>query len=66
MRGGSTAIGSDIDFLQVRAEGRFIHGFGRRERLLLRAELGTTVSDDFGQLPPSMRFYAGGDNSVRG
>lgn len=66
LRGGSTALGSDIDFLQVRAEGRFVHGFGRRDRLLLRAELGTTVADQFDLLPPSMRFYAGGDNSVRG
>ncbi|MFY2762649.1 autotransporter assembly complex protein TamA [Arenimonas sp. MALMAid1274] len=66
LRGGSTGLGSDIDFVQVRAEGRFIHGFGRRDRLLLRAELGTTISDQFELLPPSMRFYAGGDNSVRG
>lgn len=66
LRGGSTALGSDIDFVQLRAEGRYIRGFGRRDRLLLRGELGTTVSDDFALLPPSMRFYAGGDNSVRG
>ncbi len=66
LRGGSTAVGSDIDFLQARAVGRYIHGFGRRDRLLLRAELGTTVSDEFSLLPPSMRFYAGGDDSVRG
>jgi translocation and assembly module TamA len=66
VRAGSTSLGSDIDFVQVRAQGRYIHGFGRRDRVLLRAELGTTVSDDFDLLPPSMRFYAGGDNSVRG
>jgi translocation and assembly module TamA len=63
---GSNAIGSDVDFLQARAEGKWIRSFGRRNRLLLRAELGTTVSDQFPEFPPSLRFYAGGDNSVRG
>ena len=66
VRGGSTALGSDIDFLQMRAEGRWIRGFGRRNRLLLRAEAGTTVSGQFPDFPPSLRFYAGGDRSVRG
>jgi translocation and assembly module TamA len=66
LRGGSTAIGSDIDFLQLRAEAGLVRSFGRRHRVLLRAEAGTTVSDDFAEFPPSLRFYAGGDRSVRG
>jgi len=65
-RGGSAALGSQADFLQMRAEGRWIRGFGASNRLLLRGELGTTLGDDFTDLPPSLRFYAGGDNSVRG
>ena len=65
-RGGGTALGSDIDFLQMRAQGHWIRGIGRRDRLLLRAEAGATVSSDFAQFPPSLRFYAGGDRSVRG
>ena len=66
LRAGSTALGSDIDFLQLRAQGRMVRSFGRRNRLLLRAEAGTTVSDDFADFPPSLRFYTGGDRSVRG
>ncbi len=66
LRGGSTGLGSDIDFLQFSAKGHWIRGLGQRDRLLLRAEAGTTVSDDFPQFPPSLRFYAGGDRSVRG
>ena len=65
-RAGSASLGSDVDFLQMRAEGRWIRGFGTSNRLLLRGELGTTVVDDFTALPPSLRFYAGGDHSVRG
>ena len=66
LRGGSTGLGSDIDFVQLRAQGHWIRGIGRRDRLLLRAEAGTTVSDEFALFPPSLRFYAGGDRSVRG
>lgn len=66
LRGGHSGFGSDIDFLQLRAEGRWIRGFGRRDRLLVRGEAGTTLSDEFPSFPPSLRFYAGGDRSVRG
>jgi translocation and assembly module TamA len=66
VRGGSASLGSDVDFLQLRAEGRWIRGLGADNRVLLRGELGTTLVDDFTRLPPSLRFYAGGDHSVRG
>ena len=64
LRGGGP--GSDVRFLQLRAEGHWIHGFGARNRLLLRSELGTTFSGNIEDFPPSMRFYAGGDRSIRG
>jgi translocation and assembly module TamA len=35
-------------------------------KFIIRTELGTVVSKDFAQLPPSLRFFAGGDYSVRG
>jgi translocation and assembly module TamA len=66
LRGGNTALGSDIDFLQMRAEARWIRALGRRDRILLRAEAGTTISGDYASFPPSLRFHAGGDRSVRG
>ncbi|WXL27699.1 autotransporter assembly complex family protein [Ectopseudomonas mendocina] len=37
-----------------------------RHRLLGRVEFGGTESDGFGNVPPSLRFFAGGDQSVRG
>ena len=66
VRGGSKSIASDVDFLSLRAEGRYIRGLGDSNRLLLRAELGTLLINDYLSLPPSQRFYAGGDRSVRG
>lgn len=63
---GTTAIGSDVDFAQVHARATWVHGFGARNRLLLRGEIGRVFTGDFYELPPSLRFYAGGDTSVRG
>jgi translocation and assembly module TamA len=65
-RAASTAVGSDVDLAQLRAEGRYVMPFGDAGRLLTRLELGWTDTDRFDQLPPDLRFFAGGDNSVRG
>jgi translocation and assembly module TamA len=35
-------------------------------RLILRAAAGAMVVDNFDALPPELRFFAGGDRSVRG
>ena len=57
---------SDTRFSQVLAHAKWIHAFGRRNRLIVRGSAGATVVGDFSQLPPQLRFFAGGDQSVRG
>jgi translocation and assembly module TamA len=66
VRGSNTALASDVTFSQVRAETRVIHPLGKRGRVVARLEAGGTWIDDFSTLPSSLRFYAGGDQSVRG
>jgi translocation and assembly module TamA len=66
LRGASESLVSDVSFLQAQAEARWIHSFNTKTRLLLRGELGATRTDQFEQLPPELRFFAGGDRSVRG
>lgn len=66
IKAGLSALGSEIDFTQLRAGAGWVHGLGERNRLLLRGEAGTTATSSFDDMPPSMRFYAGGDRSVRG
>lgn len=66
LRAASRSAGSTVDFVQARAQADWIRGFGAGNRLLLRGELGATASPDFADMPPSLRFYAGGDRSVRG
>lgn len=66
LRGGLQGAGSDADFLQAQVLGRWYKGLGARSRLIARGELGHTFTNALVDLPPSLRFYAGGDRSVRG
>lgn len=66
VRGTDEAIGSSTSFAQATIWARWIHSFGTRNRVLARVRAGMTMSKDFNELPPSIRFFAGGDQSVRG
>ncbi len=66
LRGGVEGAGSDATFSQVQTVVRWYNGIGQDSRLLVRGEFGATYTDDLVALPPSLRFYAGGDRSVRG
>ena len=57
---------SSASFTQLTADAKWIHAFTRRDRIILRGSLGHTWTDDFGALPPQLRFFAGGDQSIRG
>lgn len=65
-RGGSDALLSDVNFIQLRGEGRFIRALSDSMRLLLRSEAGATWVEDIRDLPVGLRFFAGGDRSLRG
>lgn len=65
-RFGTEGLLSDTSFTQVTADARWIRAIARRQRVLLRGSLGAMTVDDFDQLPPELRFFAGGDRSVRG
>ncbi len=64
--GAARALLSDANYLQGIARGRLIRSAGERGRFILRADIGATATDDFESLPASVRFFTGGDNSVRG
>jgi translocation and assembly module TamA len=65
VRGAEQALFSDTSFAQLIAAGKWIEPVGSG-RLILRGKAGFSLTDDFNQLPASYRFYAGGDQSVRG
>lgn len=66
VRGGAQSLGSDADFAQLHTEARWFHGIGVHNRLLVRGELGHTFTNALVDMPPSLRFYAGGARSIRG
>jgi translocation and assembly module TamA len=66
LRGAAEALLSDNDLVQAIARGRQILPLGGPFRLLGRVQAGWTWLSEFEDLPPSVRFFAGGDNSVRG
>lgn len=63
--GASNALFSDLSFLQLYASGKFVHDIGIG-RLLVRSELATSIVGGVEELPVSIRYFAGGDQSVRG
>lgn len=66
LRGAAESLASDTDFVQARAGMKWVRSFWDANRILVRADLGATRAATFERLPASHRFYAGGDNSVRG
>ena len=64
LRGGGGGDGAS--FAQVDAGVQWFHGFDPESRLIVRGEIGHTFSGELLDMPPSLRFYAGGDRSIRG
>jgi translocation and assembly module TamA len=65
-RAAQEGVLSDTSFVQAVADAKWIRGIGRRSRFIARGTLGATQVDDFDKLPPELRFFAGGDRSIRG
>ena len=66
VRFGAEQFLSDTSFAQVRAEAKWLQRVGTDNRVILRAMLGGMIVKDFDSLPPELRFFAGGDRSIRG
>jgi len=66
LQGGADAVGSVTDFLSLQLTARGILPLGKRGRLLAAADARIVEAGNFSALPPSQRFFLGGDRSVRG
>ncbi len=67
LRGTHQLLGSDTELLQLISEGSWLLPLPWRMSLRTRAKAAVTLlSDPLSDLPPSVRFFAGGDQSVRG
>jgi translocation and assembly module TamA len=65
VRGTHPSISTTIAFVQTRLWMKGIIS-GGPARLLARLEAGQTAVEDVTALPATVRFFAGGDNSIRG
>jgi translocation and assembly module TamA len=66
IQGSYAGLLSSSSFLQGYTRVKAIYPPLDDTRLIARAELGATLADSVADIPTSRRFYAGGDNSVRG
>jgi translocation and assembly module TamA len=66
VKAGIKSALSDTTFLRGHANARSVIALGERSRLINRLEFGAISTDNFSLMPPSLRFFTGGSQSVRG
>jgi translocation and assembly module TamA len=52
--------------VRLDADARWVYAIAENARVLLHGEFGAMDTSSFDTLPPSQRFFTGGDRSVRG
>lgn len=62
----NTMWGSDVDFIVLQAQNVWIRSLYDKHRFVLRGNVGWIETNDFQRVPPDLRFFAGGDRSIRG
>lgn len=65
-RGALQQVISDTSFLQLIGSGKGVLQFTDDWRVISRVNAGVSIMNDFDELPASVRFFAGGDSSIRG
>ncbi|WP_160243037.1 autotransporter assembly complex protein TamA [Acinetobacter indicus] len=65
---GSESLLSDADMAILNAGWRFIYSLGENNdhQFVGRADLGYIVTEDFSKVPYNLRYFAGGDQTIRG
>ncbi len=66
LRAADQALGSSTSLIQLVARARWIKSLNDKTRLLARLSAGITAKDTLQEIPASLRFFAGGDESIRG
>lgn len=66
LAGASHAALSDVDMLQLSFSGKRVDTLNESIRLLSRVDLGALATSNFSRLPASLRFFTGGDSTIRG
>ncbi|AQS36443.1 autotransporter secretion outer membrane protein TamA [Shewanella psychrophila] len=61
-------LGSAIQLTRIQTKYKWINTFFDKHRIVSRLDLGVNLADDadLALIPPSLRYFAGGDQSIRG
>lgn len=58
---------SDLDFVILKAQNTWINSsYSKKHRIILHSNLGWIITPSFHKIPMNLRFFAGGDRSIRG
>ena len=66
VQGAQKGLLSDQSLLQGKVQGKHLTTLNNNDKLILQGAAGTTLTNDLNEMPKSLRFFAGGQNSVRG
>lgn len=64
--GGARHLLSEVDFVQSDIGLRYIQSLNQKNRVTARFDGGANWTYNFHRLPPGLRYFAGGDRSIRG
>ena len=66
VEGAAESLGSDINLVRFQAQQTWIRSIKQSHRFIARGNFGIIQASNFDRVPPSFRFFAGGDRSIRG
>lgn len=66
LRGASSAIASDTSYARLQIGGKQLFPLGANGRFRLHGQIGLAAVEYFEKYPTSLRYFAGGDATIRG
>ena len=66
LEGSAKALLANANFVRLSGRAKWLSSFYGRHRFIGRVEQGALWVDDIANVPPSVRFFTGGDQTVRG
>lgn len=63
---GDPALFSETRLTRVQASSAWVRRLAEHHRAVIRLDGGANLADEFDKVSPSLRFFAGGDNNLRG
>lgn len=66
LQGAKKGLLSDQTLVQGKVSGKYLKTLNSKHKVILKSTVGATATDNLSTTPKSLRFFAGGQDSVRG